>query len=157
MCFRTCGFDTLRSSEFRRTVESRAARKAASLGLDNILAPQPTYYSNRLQRASKDEPTGPGTGRETQEAVYNYDPATDVPDEFQPYYKGIQACMWTEYISKPEHLEYMAFPRLIAVAETAWSSSEKKNFSDFLKRMKKDKVFFDYKHYTYGCHFLDME
>ena len=65
--------------------------------------------------------------------------------------------MWTEYISKPEHLEYMAFPRLIAVAETAWSSSEKKNFSDFLKRMKKDKVFFDYKHYTYGCHFLDME
>lgn len=89
MCFRTCGFDTLRSSEFRRTVESRAARKAASLGLDNILAPQPTYYSNRLQRASKDEPTGPGTGRETQEAVYNYDPATDVPDEFQPYYKGI--------------------------------------------------------------------
>ena len=118
---------------------------------------QANYNSNRLQRASKDEPTGPGTGRETQEAVYNYDPATDVPDEFQPYYKGIQACMWTEYISKPEHLEYMAFPRLIAVAETAWSSSEKKNFSDFLKRMKKDKVFFDYKHYTYGCHFLDME
>ena len=64
------------------------------------------YNSNRLQRASKDEPTGPGTGRETQEAVYNYDPATDVPDEFQPYYKGIQACMWTEYISKSEHLEY---------------------------------------------------
>lgn len=139
------------------TGAERAARKAASLGLDNILAPQPTYYINRLQSASKDEPTGPGTGRETLEAVYNYDPATDVSDEYQPYYKGIQACMWTEYISKPEHLEYMAFPRLIAVAEAAWSPSEKKNFQDFLERMKQDTVLFDYNNYTYGRHYLEME
>ena len=155
--FRTCGFDTLRSSEFRRTVESRAARKAAALGLDNILAPQPTYYINRLQSAGKDEPAGPGNGRETLETVYNYDPASNVPVEDLSFYKGIQACMWTEYISKPEHLEYMAFPRLIAVAEAAWSPSEKKNFPDFLERIKKDTVLFDYNHYTYGRHYLNLK
>lgn len=139
------------------TGAEKAARKAAALGLDNILAPQPTYYINRLQSAGKDEPAGPGNGRETLETVYNYDPASNVPVEDLSFYKGIQACMWTEYISKPEHLEYMAFPRLIAVAEAAWSPSEKKNFPDFLERMKKDTVLFDYNHYTYGRHYLNSK
>jgi len=33
---------------------------------------------------------------------------------------GIQAELWTEVVRKPEHAEYMLFPRLLAVAERAW-------------------------------------
>lgn len=132
-----------------------AAQKAASLGLSNILAPQPTYYINRKQSADPSEPTGPGNGNETLEAVYNYAPANNVGSDKLSYYKGVQACMWTEYISAEKHLEYMAFPRLMAVAESGWSPASKKNFEDFRQRMSQDTVMFNYRDYEYGRHYLN--
>lgn len=132
-----------------------AAQKAYSLGLGNILAPQPTYYINRKQSADPTEPTGPGNGNETLEAVYNYAPANNVSADKLPYYKGVQACMWTEYISANRHLEYMAFPRLMAVAESGWSPASKKNFQDFCQRMQQDTVLFNYCGYEYGRHYLN--
>lgn len=131
-----------------------AAQKAYSLGLSNILAPQPTYYINRKQSADPTEPTGPGNGSETLEAVYNYAPANNVATDKLHYYKGVQACMWTEYISAEKHLEYMAFPRLMAVAESGWSPASKKNFEDFCQRMQQDTVLFNYRDYEYGRHYL---
>lgn len=136
------------------TGAGQAARKACTLGLNNILAPQPTYYINRKQSADPSEPEGPGRGQETLEAVYNYEPAHSVPQNEQTYYKGIQACMWTEYIASEKHLEYLAFPRLIAVAESGWSPASKKNFTDFCQRMAQDTVLFNYRGYEYGRHFL---
>lgn len=38
---------------------------------------------------------------------------------------GIQGCSWAEYIPDEKHLEYMMFPRLLAVSELAWSAPEK--------------------------------
>lgn len=139
------------------TGAENAARKAYSLGLSNVLAPQPTYYINRKQSADPSEPTGPGNGNETLEAVYNYAPANNVPQDKLSYYKGIQACMWTEYIADRKHLEYLAFPRLMAVAESAWSPASKKNFTDFCQRMAQDTVLFNYRGYEYGRHYLDAE
>lgn len=131
-----------------------AAQKAYSLGLSNILAPQPTYYINRKQSADPTEPTGPGNGSETLKAVYNYAPANNVSADKLHFYKGVQACMWTEYISAEKHLEYMAFPRLMAVAESGWSPASKKNFDDFRQRMQQDTVLFNYRDYEYGRHYL---
>lgn len=131
-----------------------AAQKAYFLGLSNILAPQPTYYINRKQSADPTEPTGPGNGNETLEAVYNYAPANNVAADKLHYYKGVQACMWTEYISADKHLEYMAFPRLMAVAESGWSPASKKNFENFRQRMQQDTVLFHYRDYEYGRHYL---
>ncbi|WP_290541100.1 family 20 glycosylhydrolase [Alistipes sp.] len=48
---------------------------------------------------------------------------------------GVQGCMWTEYIEDEEQLEYMVFPRLLAVAELAWTPQEKRQWNDFKIRM----------------------
>jgi len=44
--------------------------------------------------------------------------------------------VWTEYISTPEHMEYMAFPRAFAIAETGWTPDRLKDFEDFLARLE---------------------
>jgi len=49
--------------------------------------------------------------------------------------KGIQANMWTESISDWSKLTYMSFPRTYAIAETAWTPHEKKNWNDFTNRL----------------------
>ena len=48
---------------------------------------------------------------------------------------GAQAQLWTEYIQTPKDLEYMAFPRMVALAEVLWSGKAQRNFSDFMQRM----------------------
>ena len=42
--------------------------------------------------------------------------------------------MWSEYVDSPELLEYMVYPRMFAIAETAWTPALKKNFEGFLSR-----------------------
>ena len=48
---------------------------------------------------------------------------------------GAQAQLWTEYIQTPKDLEYMAFPRLVALSEVLWTGKDQRNFSDFMRRM----------------------
>ncbi|MEG1722628.1 MAG: family 20 glycosylhydrolase [Bacteroidales bacterium] len=48
---------------------------------------------------------------------------------------GIQGCCWTEYMEEKEQVEYMMFPRLLAISELAWSPEKKKNWPSFKKRM----------------------
>jgi hexosaminidase len=48
---------------------------------------------------------------------------------------GAQANIWTEYMKKPENVEYMGFPRMLALSEVVWSPLEKKNFEDFQQRL----------------------
>jgi hexosaminidase len=47
---------------------------------------------------------------------------------------GIQANLWTEYISTPEHMKYMLFPRLLALSEVAWGTND--SLVDFMTRTK---------------------
>jgi hexosaminidase len=48
---------------------------------------------------------------------------------------GTQGQIWTEYQRTPKNVEYMVFPRLIALAEVAWTPRELRNFSDFTARL----------------------
>lgn len=68
--------------------------------------------------------------------VYGYNPvpASLSPDE-QRYIIGMQANLWTEYIPNSREAEYMAFPRMMALAEAAWTPLEQKNYEDFLTRL----------------------
>lgn len=49
---------------------------------------------------------------------------------------GIQADLWTETIQSDQRLDYLLFPRITALAEAAWSKSEK-DFQGFKQRLKK--------------------
>ena len=67
--------------------------------------------------------------------VYTFDASKFVSENQKPLVLGVQANVWTEHMKTEQRLDYMIFPRISALAETAWSSKGK-NYSDFLNRLK---------------------
>jgi len=69
--------------------------------------------------------------------VYSYEPfSTELNHEDEQYIKGVQANIWTEYTPQPEQVEYMVFPRALALSEIAWSPKTHKNYDNFLSRLR---------------------
>jgi hexosaminidase len=70
------------------------------------------------------------------EKVYSFEP---VPKELTvdeaKYIIGGQANIWTEYLKTPAHVEYMAFPRMLALSEVLWSRVDDRDYADFLRRL----------------------
>ncbi|MDD3946538.1 MAG: beta-N-acetylhexosaminidase [Clostridia bacterium] len=56
---------------------------------------------------------------------------------------GIEAPLWTEWVSTPERLQFQLFPRIEALSEVAWSAKEARNYHDFRKRLRKRMVALD--------------
>ena len=131
------------------------ALKAAKYGMKSVITPWGPYYINRKQSRNPGEPTGAGYGDDTVEATYNYVPVpASVPKALQKYYAGVQGTFWTEHVQSNYLLEYLALPRLIAIAETGWTPAAKKNFSDFQQRITKDTLLLNYNNYEYGRHYI---
>lgn len=59
-----------------------------------------------------------------------------LPDK-KEYVIGVQGCAWTEYIPTEEHLEYMMFPRLLAISEKGWSPENSSTWMNFKRRVGK--------------------
>ena len=109
---------------------------AARSGHDVIMAPTSNTYLDYYQsQNTAGEPLGIG-GFLPIETVYAFEP---VPAELEPQYRahilGGQAQIWTEYMAGPKQVEYMAFPRLTALAEVLWTQPERKDYRDFLTRL----------------------
>jgi hexosaminidase len=109
--------------------------EAAKSHHDVIMTPSDYVYFDYGQGDPAYEPLNIGSYVPL-EKVYNFDP---VPKELTPdeakYIIGGQANIWTEYIPNEKQLEYMAFPRMIALSEVLWSPPENKNFADFQRRL----------------------
>ena len=65
--------------------------------------------------------------------TYNYNPV-DKNIKDKNSVAGVEAPIWTEYINNFEHLCYMFFPRVTAVAETGWTENKNKDAKDFQRR-----------------------
>ena len=131
-----------------------AAKQAAGQGMEVILSPQIPYYINRKQSKLPTEPMSQGRGTETVEAVYAYQPMKGVDARLQPLYKGVQANFWTEWVMEPSVLEYLMLPRLAAVAEAGWTPQEKRDYADFVRRIRKDALLYQLKGWNYGKHVM---
>lgn len=131
-----------------------AAQNAAKQGMSTILSPQIPYYINRRQSDLPTEPMSQGHGTETVEAVYNYQPMKGVEADLQPYYSGVQANFWTEWVVDSSVLEYLMLPRLAAVAEAGWTPQEKRDYVSFKERIRKDAILYDLKGWNYGKHIM---
>jgi len=71
----------------------------------------------------------------TLEGAYSYEPYIPGGEDVKPeQVLGLEAPLWSERIETPERLEFMAFPRLAALAENAWS--KERDYPDFLERLK---------------------
>jgi len=105
---------------------------AAQQNHDVIMTPGSMgLYIDHKQSNSPDEPVTIG-GFAPYQKIYAYDPIPKVLNADQrKYIKGVQANMWTEYIKTPEKAENHAYPRILALAEIAWSPVERKDLKNF--------------------------
>lgn len=110
-------------------------REAASQGHDVVMAPAPDLYFDHLQSDAPDEPPG-RSGTESLADVYGFEAVPpDLTAQQARHIIGLQANLWTEHVRTPERVQHMVFPRLAAVAETAWSPRERRDWRGFLARM----------------------
>lgn len=110
---------------------------AVKSGHQAIMTPGSHCYIDSYQDAPYSQPEAIG-GYLPLEKVYSYNPipASLTPDEAKLIY-GVQANLWAEYIQTDEHCEYMIYPRILALAEVAWSAPERKSWTDFRPRALK--------------------
>lgn len=112
--------------------------EAAQQGHDVIMTPTRYAYFDFYQADPMSEPLAMNWAGFTipLDTVYSFEP---VPEELSPeeakHILGAQGNVWTEYISTPEYVEYMAFPRALAMAEVTWSPKEKRDIDSFYTRL----------------------
>ena len=111
------------------------AHAAALAGNDAILAPWPTLYFDNRQSALPTEPPGRLKVVSLQD-VYRFEPRDAALSDIQRrHVLGIQANLWTEHMQTEERVEWMALPRVAALAEVGWSAAERRRWPDFLERL----------------------
>ncbi len=109
--------------------------EAAKQGHDVIMTPTSHCYFDYYQSTHPEEPLAIG-GYLPLEKVYSYHP---VPEELNgeaaKHVLGAQGNLWTEYIPNAEQLQYMAYPRMQALAEVVWLGKKKPGIDDFTDRL----------------------
>ena len=97
-----------------------------------MLAPGEAYYLDMARSDDWWEPGASWAGTVSPERCYAYDPGGDWPDELKPRLLGVQACLWSENLHDRRLFDHMTFPRLSAIAESAWTPSNRKHFGRFM-------------------------
>ena len=116
---------------------------------------KPCYFDHYQYPKKEKEPLSIG-GLNTLRMVYDYSPLPDsLNDEQKKYILGAQGNMWTEYMTNFSHVEYMALPRMAAMAEVLWSGEKKGSYANFLSRLKKHIIILDKTGSNYCKHFLE--
>lgn len=117
--------------------ERERAVEAARAGHDVVMTPGSCLYFDAYQADPKTQPEAIG-GFTPVKRVYGYSP---VPEELiageTGRILGVQANVWSEYIPDCRHAEYMIFPRLLALAEVAWSPEQTRDWNSFKPRLNR--------------------
>ncbi|WP_226467303.1 family 20 glycosylhydrolase [Luteimonas panaciterrae] len=115
---------------------------AARRGHDVIMSPTSHVYLDYCQSLSKDEPVCSGNLPLRQ--VYAFEP---VPDKLTPaqakHVIGAQGNVWTERMRSSDAVEYMLWPRALALSEVLWSPREGRGWEDFNRRLEPQLQFLD--------------
>ena len=110
--------------------------KAAQQHHEVVMSPHQKYYLDYWQADPYTEPLAMG-GPTTLKMMYDYEPVPDVlTSQEARYIIGVEGCVWTEYMPTPERVEYMAWPRMCAIAETGWTQADK-DWDGFTRRLEK--------------------
>ena len=67
--------------------------------------------------------------------AYAWDPARTVPGVGARDVLGVEAPLWGETVHSIRDAEYLAFPRLIGVAEIGWSPASGRSWADYRQRL----------------------
>jgi hexosaminidase len=133
------------------------AVEAAGAGHDVVMSPTKFCYLDYYQSTNHaTEPKAIGNYLPLSK-VYSFEPLPEKLDpQYQSHILGGQCNLWTEYVPNFKHLQFMAFPRLCALAEVTWSPKASRNWDDFTKRLQTqfqrfDQLGVNYRKGTPGC------
>ena len=112
---------------------------AARNGYDLVLSPADYLYFDYHQ--GEGEPGAPWEGNkggpQSIAKILAWEP---VPQSFTSEESarvlGIEAAVWTEFIETDRYLEFMTFPRLLALAEVAWRPKGVRDQQEFTARLE---------------------
>jgi len=128
--------------------------EAAKQNHDVVMSPNSFFYLDYYQDDSKTEPLAIG-GNLPLSKSYSFEPdLPELTEEETKHVVGIQANVWTEYISNIKYAEYMTYPRALALAEIAWSPKAPKDYPGFKKRLTAHLPYMDAKKINYAKVFL---
>jgi hexosaminidase len=106
---------------------------ASKLGHEVVMSPTTFAYLDYMQSDRVNEPHVYETLRLNKS--YQFEPVPDSANE--KLILGGQANLWTEQVFNFRQVEYMTWPRGMAIAESVWSQKEKKNWNNFYPRVEK--------------------
>lgn len=134
--------------------DPQSAIHAAELGHNVIMTPGTYCYFDAYQADPTTEPEAIG-GYLPLRKVYLFEVVAK--DSLASYFIGGQGNIWTEYINDFKHVEYMSFPRAIALSEALWSAKERRSWVDFKKRLQNQLPRLDYLDVNYHRPSYELE
>ena len=139
-----CDVDTSATIMSWRGAEPGA--QGAMSGHDVIMTPVGPLYFDYYQTSNTwNEPTAFG-GCNTLRKVYDFEPVADgLTAEAKQHIIGVQANLWTEYVTCEPQIQYQVLPRMAALAEVQWMQPQDKDYADFMTRLTR--LVDIYKHY----------
>ena len=125
---------------------------AARRGFDVVMTPNSHMYIDYYQSQERDkEPLCIG-GLVTVPKLYSYEPYDGMVPGTEDHILGVQANLWTEYITSDEFLEYMLLPRMCALSEVQWCDKDRKDYARFDAALDHTFQMLDVMGYTYAKH-----
>ena len=106
---------------------------AVESGHKAIMTPGGYCYLDSYQDAPHTQPMAFGPYMPL-EKVYSYNPRADIDSTKANLIYGIQGNLWVEYIPTEELVEYMIYPRILAIAEIGWSNPAERDYAGFKRR-----------------------
>jgi hexosaminidase len=129
---------------------------AAKQHHDVILTPGSHCYFDHYQSTNENEPVAIG-GFLPLEKVYSFNPIpAELTKEESKYVLGAQGNVWTEYMQTEDKVEYMMFPRIVALSEVVWSKPENKDYESFKSRLIQYQKRLDMLDVNYANHLYEI-
>jgi hexosaminidase len=103
------------------------AKEAAANGNDVIMSPTSHAYFD-----------GSPEGL-TLEKVYGFYPMPDdFPADLKKHILGGECALWTEHVLDRDRIDYLVFPRILAISEGMWNGKSRQPYSEFNLRVQKE-------------------
>lgn len=116
-----------------------------------VMSPAPMYYLDMCQGEPSIEPPVYNSAR--LKDTYAHEPLP--PDVDAAFILGAQGNLWTEQIPTPAQVQYMTYPRALALSESFWSPADKKNWKQFISKVEDQFTRFDQAKVNYAPSLYD--
>ncbi len=122
--------------------DTATAREAVAKGMKIVMAPANHTYLDLKYVAGPDGDVPPGLGLSWAcelgcdvDEFYNWDPGGYVTGVTDQDVIGVEGALWAETVRNLREIQYLVFPRLIALSEVGWTPQSARDYADFLPRL----------------------